>query len=105
MAGSDGADAVENILRSLSPGQGLNGDIGVGKNAVDGFGYRRYQLLGALKRYGAGEAYGEIGEIAVAGAANTHPTNFENALNMGDGLDNLGANPGGGGVEEGVGGA
>src|ERR1700731_822173 len=105
MASSDSADAVKNIFSALSPGQGLNGNIGVGKNTVDCFGNRRYQLLGALKSYGAGEAHGEIGEITVAGAANTHSPNLKNTIHMGDGFNNLSANPGGSGVEQGVGGA
>ena len=34
VAGSDGANTVEYIFRSLSPRQGLNGDVGVGKNVA-----------------------------------------------------------------------
>ena len=42
VAGGDGANAVEDIFRTLGARQRLDGDIGVGKNAVNRGGHRFY---------------------------------------------------------------
>src|SRR5580700_8080445 len=80
VASGDGTNAVEDIFRTLGAGQRLNGDVSVGENAVDGCRYGGHQLLGALEGDGAGEADGEVGEIAVAGAADTNASDFEHAI-------------------------
>ena len=99
------ANAVENIFGALGAGQWLHGHVGVGQDAVDGGGYGGHQLLGTLEGYGAGEAYGEIGEVAVAGAADAHAIDFKDAFHVEDCIGDLGANAGGSGVEQGVDGA
>ena len=105
MARGDGTNAVEDIFGSLRAGQWLHGYVGVGKDAVDGVGDGGHQLFGALEGYGAGQAYGEVDEVAVAGAANPHAIDFEDALHVQDCVGDLGANAGGSGVEQGVDGA
>ncbi len=53
----------------------------------------------------AGEAYGEIGEVAVAGAADAHASNFEHAVDVRDRVDDLSSHSGGSGVKQSVDGA
>ena len=54
VAGGDGANAVEDIFRTLGARQRLNGHVGIGKDVAhrdcDGFD----KLLGTLEGYGAG---------------------------------------------------
>src|SRR5258708_6959134 len=92
VASRDRANAVKNIFRTLRARQRLHGYIGVGKNAVNCGGHGFHQLFGALKSNRAREAYGEIGEVAVAGPADAHPSNLQHALDAREGRDDLGAN-------------
>ncbi len=105
VAGGDGAYAVENIFRALGARQRLNGDVGVRKNSVDRGGYRCYQLLGPLESYSAGQADREIGEIAVAGAANSHASNFEDAIHARNSIGDLNADTGRSSIKQRVDGA
>src|SRR5580704_17423934 len=105
VAGSDGADTVKDIFRALGARERLNGDVGVGKNFVDRGGDGLDELLGALKGNRTGEADGKVGEVAVARTADADATDFENTLDARDRVDDLGADTGGRGVEEGVNGA
>ena len=105
VAGGDGANAVENIFRALGARQRLHGDVGIGKDVANRGGHGFDQLLGALEGDGAGETNGKIGEVAVAGAADAHATDFEHAIDARDGVGDLGADAGGSGVEQGVNGA
>jgi len=70
MAGGDGANAIENIFCQRRAGDGMDDDIGIGQNVVDGPGDFIGDLTGALEGDVAGEADGNVGEVAVAGAAN-----------------------------------
>ena len=102
VAGRDGANTVEDIFRTLGAGQRLNGDVGVGKNTVDRGDDRCDQLFGALEGYGAGEADGKIGEIAIAGAADAHAPDFEHAIHVRNRIGDLGADSGGSGIEQSI---
>src|SRR6267154_3683305 len=105
VAGSNSANAVEAIFCALSTRQRLNGDVGVGKNAVDRVRYRGYQLLGTLEGNGTGEADSKIGEITVARATDSHSSNFEHAIHVRDGIGDLDSDPSGSGIEQRVDGA
>jgi len=105
VASSDGPNAVEDVFRTLGARERLNGDIGVGEDAMNCLGYGFDQLLRALKCNSAGKADREIGEIAVAGAADAHPPDFEHAIHARDGVDNLSADSSGSGVKQSVGSA
>ncbi len=64
-----------------------------------------HQLFGTLEGDGASQTDGEIGEIAIAGAANSHAPDFEHAIHAGDSIGDLGADAGGSGVEQSIDGA
>ena len=66
--------------------------------AGDGFRH----LFGALERHVASHANGEIGKVAVAGAANADPVHFEQTIHGRDRGENLVANAVGSGIEQGV---
>jgi hypothetical protein len=83
----------------------LNRDIGVGKNTVDRCGDGFHQLFGSLEGDGAGEADGEIGKVAIAGAPDADAADFEYAIHARNFTDNLGTNPGGSGIEQSIDGA
>ena len=85
--------------------QRLHGHVGVGQNAVNGVGHGGGQLAGALKSHRAREPHGEIGEIAVPGAADAHAIDFEDAVNARDRVVDLGAHARRRGVEQRVDGA
>src|ERR1700723_1116244 len=82
VAGSDGANTVKDIFRTLSAGQGLNGDVGVGKDVAHGGSNGFHQLLRTLECYGAGQSHGEISEVAVAGTADANASDFEDTIHM-----------------------
>ena len=105
VASGDGADTIEDIFGALGAWERLNGDIGVGKDFMNRIGDGCHKLFGTLESYGTCEADGEIGEIAVARAADADATDFEDALDVRNGVDDLGADTGGGGVEKSVDGA
>ena len=105
VARGDGANAVEDIFRALGARQRLHGDVGIGKNAAHRGGDRFHQLLGTLEGDGAGQTDGEIGEIAIAGAADADAADFEHTIHVRNSIGDLGANSGGSGVEQGVDGA
>src|SRR5450432_1982295 len=102
MAGGDGANAIENIFCQRRAGDGMDDDIGIGQNVVDGPGDFIGDLTGALEGDVAGEADGNVGEVAVAGAANADAVDFEKSIHVAHGVDDAGAGPGGSGVEKGV---
>src|SRR5205814_1853111 len=77
IAGGDGADAVENIFADGGARQRVDDHVGVGQHAVDGVGDGVGDLLGALEGDVAAEADDEVGEVAIAGAANAHACHFE----------------------------
>ena len=100
-----GANAVEDVLRTGRARQGLHGYVGVGKNLVNSVGHGGSQLAGALESDGARESYGEIGEVAVPGAADAHAIDLEDAIDARDCIVNLGAHSRRSGVEQSVDGA
>ncbi len=102
VTGGDGADAIENIFRTQGAGHGVHDDVGIGQHFVDGAGYGFRHLLRALERDVAGHADGEVGEVAVAGAANAHAVYLEQAVHGRNRSNNLAAHSGGSGIEQGV---
>ena len=82
--------------------QRLHGDVGVRQNVMYGLGNGGSELAGTLESYGAREAYGEIGEVAISGAANAHAIDFENAVDARNRIVDLRANSRRGCVEQSV---
>ena len=78
----------------------MHGDVSIGKNAPHGAGNGFHQLLGTLESESPGHANDQVGEVVVAGAADADAVHFEHALDVKDGVGNLGANAGGSGVEK-----
>src|SRR5450432_3601511 len=69
MARGHGADAVEDVLRQSRAGDGMDDDVGIGQDVVYGTGDLVRNLPGALEGDVAGESDGNVGEVAIAGAA------------------------------------
>jgi hypothetical protein len=102
VASGDGADAVENIFGERGPWDRTDYDIGVRKDAVDGAGDFVGDLAGTLEGDAACEADGDVGKVAVAGAANADTVHFEQAIHAPHSVDDTAAGSGGSGVEESV---
>src|SRR5579864_353132 len=102
VASGNGANAIENIFRTLGARQRLHGDVSIGKDAVNGFSRGCHQLARALKGHGTRQADGKVGEVAIAGAANPDAIDFKHSIDARDRIDDLGAHPCGGGVEQGI---
>ena len=73
VAGSDGADAVENIFRAPGPRNRVHHHVGIGQNLAHPRRHRIGHLLGALEGEIALQAHRNVGEIAVARLSGTGP--------------------------------
>jgi len=102
VTGSDGANAVKNIFGATSARNGVDHDIGVGKNfthlGADGIG----DLLGALEGEVALESDGDIGEIAVTGFTEADAFDFKDAIDGADAVLDQAAHADRRGIEQGV---
>src|SRR6202142_22787 len=102
VAGSNGANAIENVFCTQGAGNGVHDDVGIGQDIMHGVGDGFRHLLGALESYVAGDTYRKISEVTIAGAANAHAVDFKQTIDGGNRGDNLVAYAGRGGVEQGV---
>src|SRR5271170_402814 len=101
----DGANAVEDIFRALGSRQRLHRYVSARKDVANGRRHCFHELLGALEGNGTGETDGEISEITVACATNSHASDFEHTIHVRDRVGDLGSDSGGSSVEQSVGGA
>src|SRR6476660_3247761 len=100
VASGDSPDAIENVFRVQSAGDGVHDHVSVRKNFVDRTGYGFHHLLGTLEGDVAGHTDGEIGTITVAGTAAAYAVHFQHAIHAGNRGDNFITYSGGSGIEQ-----
>jgi hypothetical protein len=97
----DGADGFEQVLIARGARFGVDDNVR-GNNLRDALFDFVGEGVDLLEIGGAGDADGGIDKIAVAGAAQAHTFNAENAVNISDLRNELFLQPRGGGVEKGI---
>src|SRR5579862_2384427 len=100
VARGHGADAIENIFRAQGARHRVHNDVSVGQHMVDRVGDGFRHLLRTLERNVAGHAHGEVGKVAVAGAAYAHTVDFQQTIDGRNRRNNLIAHSGGSGVKQ-----
>src|SRR5579859_4105467 len=87
VARSHGADAVKDVFPGGFTRHGADDHVTFRKKALHGLGNLGGHLIGPLEGDIAGQSYGEIGKITIAGAANAGALHFNDAGNFERGID------------------
>src|SRR5262245_27112161 len=82
VARSHGADAVKNILMAGFAWNGVDHDIRIGQDIVDGAGNLAHHLARALESYIARQSNRQVGKVAIAGTANARPFDLNYAVDL-----------------------
>src|SRR5262249_36358036 len=100
VARSHSANTVENIFMPGFARDGVDDYIAIGKDVVNRVRDLRHRLSGTLEGDVASQAHGQVGKVAVAGASNADPLDFDHAADLEHRIDDARAVAGGRGVEQ-----
>src|SRR5690242_3541071 len=96
------ADAVEYVFPTVRLGNGVDHHVCLGQHAMHRRFYRVRHLLRALKGEIPSYADGNVSKVVVSRAANAHSVQCQHSFQLGNFVDDAGADPGGGRIQQGV---